>query len=56
MPSCKRGDPYDVDDEASVNVYINVYDMMSANQFVYWAGLGIHHSALQIQDKGKFQI
>ena len=28
-------------------VYLNVYDMTPMNGYVYWAGLGIHHSGVE---------
>ncbi|CAN1255625.1 hypothetical protein LINPERPRIM_LOCUS9050 [Linum perenne] len=28
-------------------VYLNVYDLTTANGYVYWAGLGIFHSAVE---------
>ncbi|CAN1173107.1 DeSI-like protein At4g17486 [Linum perenne] len=29
-------------------VYLNVYDLTTANGYVYWAGLGIFHSAVEV--------
>ncbi|KAG4991258.1 hypothetical protein JHK82_024762 [Glycine max] len=29
-------------------VYLNVYDMTPMNGYVYWAGLGIHHSGVEV--------
>lgn len=29
-------------------VYLNVYDLTPMNGYVYWAGLGIHHSGVEV--------
>ncbi|KAI9143348.1 PPPDE putative peptidase domain-containing protein [Paraphysoderma sedebokerense] len=31
-----------------IPVYVNVYDMASANSYLYWFGLGIYHSGLYL--------
>lgn len=31
----------------NTSVYLNVYDLTPANGYVYWAGLGIFHSAVE---------
>ncbi|EPS65739.1 hypothetical protein M569_09039, partial [Genlisea aurea] len=30
------------------NVYLNVYDLTAVNGYVYWAGLGIFHSGVEV--------
>eukprot|EP00897_Mesotaenium_endlicherianum_P000738 jgi/Mesen1/10665/ME000009S10453 len=30
------------------NVYVNVYDLTSYNDYMYWCGLGIFHSGLEV--------
>ncbi|KAK8586184.1 hypothetical protein V6N13_130706 [Hibiscus sabdariffa] len=30
-------------------VYLNVYDLTNANGYVYWAGLGIFHTGVEVQ-------
>ncbi|KAE8712925.1 DeSI-like protein [Hibiscus syriacus] len=30
-------------------VYLNVYDLTTANDYVYWAGLGIFHTGVEVQ-------
>ncbi|CAA3022098.1 Hypothetical predicted protein [Olea europaea subsp. europaea] len=32
----------------NTSVYLNVYDLTPANGYVYWAGLGIFHSAVEV--------
>ncbi|KAK8668737.1 hypothetical protein V6N13_106183 [Hibiscus sabdariffa] len=33
---------------ADASVYLNVYDLTNANRYVYWAGLGIFHSGVDV--------
>ncbi|KAK8668765.1 hypothetical protein V6N13_106211 [Hibiscus sabdariffa] len=35
---------------AHASVYLNVYDLINANGYVYWAGLGIFHSGVEDVD------
>ncbi|KAK4284690.1 hypothetical protein QN277_001485 [Acacia crassicarpa] len=38
-----------VDDiQVNVPVYLNVYDLTSANGYFYWAGLGIFHAGVEV--------
>ncbi|KAE8708276.1 hypothetical protein F3Y22_tig00110348pilonHSYRG00298 [Hibiscus syriacus] len=41
-------------DEAPV--YLNVYDLKTANGYVYWAGLGIFHTGVEAPVKHKFKV
>ncbi|CAN6687585.1 unnamed protein product [Malus baccata var. baccata] len=34
--------------QGSAPVYLNVYDLTPANGYVYWAGLGIFHSGVEV--------
>ena len=34
--------------ETGVPVYVNVYDMVEQNAYLYWAGIGIYHSGVEI--------
>ncbi|KAL2249708.1 deSI-like protein At4g17486 [Sesamum indicum] len=38
----------DNDDAKSTPVYLNVYDLTPVNGYVYWAGLGIFHSGVEV--------
>lgn len=38
----------DNDSDKSTPVYINVYDLTPMNGYVYWAGLGIFHSGVEV--------
>lgn len=31
-----------------VNMYLNVYDLTPINNYLYWAGLGVFHSAIEV--------
>uniref|UniRef100_A0A7N0V411 PPPDE domain-containing protein n=1 Tax=Kalanchoe fedtschenkoi TaxID=63787 RepID=A0A7N0V411_KALFE len=35
-------------DEGHTPVYLNVYDLTDMNSYVYWAGLGIFHSGVEV--------
>ncbi|KAE9584522.1 putative PPPDE putative peptidase domain-containing protein [Lupinus albus] len=46
---CKKSSENDVVSGCgSVPVYLNVYDLTPINGCAYWAGLGIHHSGVQV--------
>ncbi|XP_019704736.1 deSI-like protein At4g17486 [Elaeis guineensis] len=34
--------------DGNAPVYLNVYDLTSVNDFVYWAGIGIFHSGVEV--------
>ena len=59
MFSCTRAESTveDTDDgggQYRFPIFVHVYDMIANNHYMYWAGLGVYHSGIQIFGQGIF--